>query len=109
MTSPPSQHPESAPSVPPSPTWRLTRGAQLTWQHWDDESVVFDSQTGDTHLVDLVAREGILCLDEPLDLDALTQRLAARLDVVPDDRLRRYAQQLVARFVSLGLLETANR
>lgn len=88
------------------PKWKLNSAAALTWRAWGDESVVFDAQTGDTHLLDAVAREGLLSFCQvPFARSEVCVRLAERLKIEPDDQLDEYVGKLVARFSELGLVE----
>ena len=92
----------------PAPKWRVSLQAALVWRTWAHESVVFNPRSGDTHLLNLVEREGLSSLEAaPLDADELTTELAHRLEIEPDDQLRRYAQNLIALLADLGLVETA--
>lgn len=78
----------------------------LALRTWGDESVVFNPSSGNTHLLDFVATEGLVCLQEAaLDRFDLCRRLAARLNVEPDQQLIDYVDRLIARFDELGLLE----
>jgi PqqD family protein of HPr-rel-A system len=87
--------------------WRLSPGAVLTWRSWGDEYVVFNAQTGDTHLLDTVGREGLLCFEEAcLDQAEICRRLATRLEIEPDEQLGDYVGKLLARFSQLGLVES---
>ena len=68
--------------------------------------MIFDLKSGDTHLLDEVAREGLDCLvDGPLQVEELAERLAARLQIDPDADLTTYVRLLLQRFDDLGLVE----
>ena len=78
----------------------------MVWRTWDDESVVFDSESGETHLLDVVSREALSCLQgATLDIGELCGAMAERLDVENDDELRRYVEHLVSQFDELGLVD----
>jgi len=67
-----------------SDLWRLTPGQHLAHRGWQDEFVVYNNLTGDTHLID----GDTLALLTQLRLgratiDALSQALGA--DLPPDD------------------------
>lgn len=42
--------------------WCLNSAAELIIRQWDDEGIVFDGYSGDTHLVDQVAVTILMCL-----------------------------------------------
>ncbi|NIP86632.1 MAG: HPr-rel-A system PqqD family peptide chaperone [Planctomycetales bacterium] len=86
--------------------WQVPAGVTLTWKQWNDDFLVFNPHTGDTHLLDFVAAAGVQCFEqEALDEEALRDRLASRLEVEPDPELSTYAAQLITHLDHLGLIE----
>ena len=86
--------------------FRMRADPPLEWRTWGNESVVFDPASGDTHLLDAVAREGLACLDEqPCDAAELASAMARRLDVPADAALELYAARLLARLDDRGVIE----
>ncbi len=79
--------------------------AGLQWQKWGDDTVVYHAASGDTYRLDLVAAEGLHCLQQACNPDDLSRELARRLDIAVDEELRGYAEALIMRFNRLGLLE----
>ena len=89
------------------PRLKLSARNGLEWRTWGQESVVFNSESGQTHLLDVVSREGLSCLEgAAVDVDTLCDRLAERLDLENDDELHLYVQRLVSHFDELGLVDT---
>jgi PqqD family protein of HPr-rel-A system len=90
----------------PTLKWRLTSESGLRWQHWDDQSLVFNPVSGDTHLLDLVARMGLACLEEgPKSGEEMCQRMIAQLELDADTDLRPYVAKLLGQLRELGLVE----
>jgi PqqD family protein of HPr-rel-A system len=86
----------------------LAEGCRLHWKAWDDEFVIFDEGSGDTHLLDPLAAEFLKVLEEsPGEVPGLARRLGARLDLARDADLTRRVRELVERFVAVGLVEPA--
>ena len=80
----------------------------MIWKDWGDESVVFDSRSGETHLLDLPTREALRCFElEAHDHPGLSKALAARLEIDVDAELEHYVTQLITRLDSLGLIDLA--
>ena len=80
----------------------------MHWKAWDDEFVVFDEGSGDTHLLDPLAAELLKILeDSPGQLSGLTRRITARLDLATDPKVVERMRELMERFVSAGLVESA--
>jgi len=84
----------------------LSRGAKLYRRVWGEECVLFNSESGDTHMLDTVAAYGLACLEEsPQDLESLSLALGEKFDMEPDPLLRNYVERLLAQLTSLGLIE----
>jgi PqqD family protein of HPr-rel-A system len=63
--------------------WRLIPGQTLAYRGWDDEYVVYNDLSGDTHLFGVDAMQLLLHLRAgPADEEAL----ARALEVLPDER-----------------------
>ncbi|MBX3438069.1 MAG: HPr-rel-A system PqqD family peptide chaperone [Planctomycetaceae bacterium] len=87
--------------------WIVRSPQDLLWRTWGTDSLLFDPRSGDTHLLDEVARNGLLCLqEEPLHAGQLAQRLSEWLDLDLDDELRQYVDVLLRRFFDAGLIES---
>lgn len=88
------------------PLSRLRARATLVWRTWGDEVVVYDPDSGDTHLLDTVGGAVLGCLQaEPLAIEACCAGLADRLGIDDDPALRRYVTDLVAQLERLGLID----
>lgn len=65
--------------------WRIAPGQQLAARGWEDEFVLFNNLSGDTHLLDA---DSMSLLDQlqlaPASLDALAMALGS--DLLPEDR-----------------------
>lgn len=86
--------------------WRAVRGFPLYWHHWDNEFVVYNSGSGDTHLLDVLAAEVLKILDRgPANLLELVQKVAASLEIEVDRDLSAYLETRLADFHKLGLIE----
>ena len=85
--------------------WRVLSEFSLHWQSWDDEFVVYNSGSGDTHLLDPVAAEALQNLEqESADLSELVARVAASLEIEPDTDFAAYLEQLLSDLYKLGLI-----
>lgn len=89
--------------------WKIRNTDDLVTRRWGDETVVFDAGSGDTHLFDLVASEGLNCLLESnLNEPELVKKLGKRLEIETDEQLRRYVQKLIEQLEAVGLLELSD-
>ena len=86
--------------------WKVNSEFPLRWRSWDDEFVVYNSGSGDTHLLDPVAAEALQNLEqESADLSELAGRVAASLKIQADSEFSAYLEQLLSDLYKLGLIE----
>jgi PqqD family protein of HPr-rel-A system len=91
---------------PEDTRWKVNSEFPLHWRRWDDEFVVYNSGSGDTHLLDPVAAEALQNLEqESADLSELVVRVAASLEIEPDTDFAAYLEQLLSDLYKLGLIE----
>ena len=89
-----------------APKWRAPSGSRLHWRSWDDEFVVYDSASGDTHLLDSVPAETLKILErQSANLSELVDMVAASLTIEADSELSTYLDELLSQFEKLGLVE----
>lgn len=78
----------------------------LCWEHWCEESVLFDRRSGQTHLLTAMATACLLLLrDARLDLDQLTEKLRLRVQAGPEQPGREQVEQLILTLHELGLIK----
>jgi PqqD family protein of HPr-rel-A system len=81
-------------------TWRLDPRQSLAHRGWDDEFVVYNDLSGDTHLIGADAMQVLLCLrDGPRDVDALAHALEA------DPAEREALEVMLTELGALALIE----
>jgi PqqD family protein of HPr-rel-A system len=90
-----------------SPIWKITEGCTLLWRTWDEESVILNTGSGFTHVLDATSASVLRSLqDAAATTDQLAERLATRLDSpVPYSELAGYLENLLYRLEDLGLAE----
>ena len=89
--------------------WRLPEGAQLLWRSWDDEAVVYNVASQQTHLLDAFSAAALREIEAaPKTDEQLRARLGAALDTDHGELSARLAE-ICARFVELGLAESARQ
>ncbi|MFQ6017088.1 MAG: HPr-rel-A system PqqD family peptide chaperone [Kiloniellaceae bacterium] len=85
--------------------WRLPAGAELLWRFWDDEVIVYNTASGQTHLLDALSGATLKELEDcPRTIAELAGRLADRFDLDPD-ALSERLPDICAQFDKLGLAE----
>jgi len=82
------------------------RSGVFEWAHWEEESVLYDPASGQTHLLDAFSTEVLLALEAgPTGTEALTRHLAGLLGIDPDEALRLRVGHAVHQLQALGLVE----
>jgi len=88
--------------------WKLAGARDLQWRWWDDQLVVYQPASGDTHLLNLVAGEVLVSLREaPARVAELADRMALRLALPPGERAKLLdeIETLLSQLDELGLVE----
>jgi len=89
-----------------SEKWHATAGFKLLWHTWDDESVVYHTGSGDTHLLDSVAAFVLKTLEKKtLNIFEIIETLSQDSDLVTDENFHEFISQLISKFNRLGLIE----
>jgi PqqD family protein of HPr-rel-A system len=88
----------------------VTTGCDLLWRFWDGEYVVFNTGSGDTHVLDAFSGEVLKSLQQcPATASEIAGRLgnafAFKVEDVPAERL----DQVLAEFHTLGLIESVEQ
>jgi PqqD family protein of HPr-rel-A system len=77
----------------------------LCWEHWDEESVLFDRRSSQTHLLTAMAAECLLLLQNAdLELDQLAEKLGVRFQSAPEQAEHEQIRLLLLTLSELGLI-----
>jgi PqqD family protein of HPr-rel-A system len=86
--------------------WTLRAGQHLRMLADDEESVVYNDLSGDTHLLSGIAASLLERLRQgPADADSLADFLAGEWDLDPDIAPAALVQQLLSELAVLSLIE----
>jgi PqqD family protein of HPr-rel-A system len=86
--------------------WRVISNEALHFRSWGNEFVVYNSLSGDTHLLGSAAAQLLLNLQaHPSDAASLADSLAPHFDVAPGSDLPLQIDQLLTELNVLGLVE----
>ena len=89
-------------------TWR-TPAAAPTIRDWNGEFAVYNPLSGHTHILDLVAGEVLLLLQQRPQSDAeLRKRVAALLEMPSDEALATRVDHILEHLDEIGLIEPAD-
>lgn len=89
-----------------SPSWRFPAGQELRWRTWDDEFLVYHTNSGDTHRLNAIGAAVLRSIGRgAVSIDTLVDRIAEELRLEPTGALRSEIVELLARLRGLGLAE----
>jgi PqqD family protein of HPr-rel-A system len=75
-------------------------------RHWSGETVIFDTRTGDTHLLDPLSSELLRRLEAgPKTSDELAAALAAEFDFAAEDDVPALTAGALAKLRELGMID----
>lgn len=84
----------------------LFKVAKIRFFHWDDDYVIYNVLSGDTHLLDGVSGELICALSEKaMSRAALLKKLNELFEAPSELEMENYLDGFIARFQQLGLLD----
>ena len=85
--------------------WAVPAGNMLAWRVWDDEFLVYNAASGQTHHLNLLAGEALRSLEaEPGSARALVCRLAHQFEIAEDSPPFQKIDDLIREFDELGLI-----
>jgi PqqD family protein of HPr-rel-A system len=91
-----------------SSRWRLTAPDELRWVQWEDEWLLYDGGSGDTHLLQPLAAEVLQALQHaPTTVAALVEGFVRDGDEELHGRLSGYIDSLITTLARLGVIEPA--
>ena len=84
----------------------IFKAAKIRSIQWDDDYVIYDELSGDTHLLDGVSGELISALSEKaMSRAALLKKLNELFEAPSESEMESYLDDFIARFQQLGLLD----
>lgn len=90
----------------PNTRWRTIRDDAFLFRAWDDEVVVYDALSGDTHIIDATAARILQALQQaPSDVPTLAQLLAMQLQCEPGEELNHDIESVLSDMAALSLVE----
>ena len=86
--------------------WRLNPVCQLKWRSWGNEYILYNSASGQTHLLNELGASALNLLSAgELSACNLRQTLAAKCDLADDSEFQSYIDNMLKSMDSLGLIE----
>ena len=85
--------------------WEVPSANRLAWRIWDDEFLVYNTASGQTHHLNLLAGEALRSLEvEPAQTRELVRRLANQFEIAEDSPPLQMIDRLIHELDELGLI-----
>jgi PqqD family protein of HPr-rel-A system len=85
--------------------WTVPEGNGLAWRVWDDEFLVYNTASGQTHYLNLLAGEALRSLEAaPAQTHELVRRLANQFGIAEDSPPLQMIEGLIHELDELGLI-----
>ncbi len=85
--------------------WRTSSDQVLHYRAWEDEVIVYNALSGDTHLLGLAAAQTLSTLQKlPVNIQDLVQKLASLWQAEPDEQMQQEVAEILADLTSLSLI-----
>jgi PqqD family protein of HPr-rel-A system len=79
------------------------------WRFWGDEAVIYNCNSGDTHLLNRIAADTLETLQNtPASTEELTRMLALRFGIDADREFLKQMDELLLNFYEQGLIKPLN-
>lgn len=89
--------------------WSVIPNLKLLSVTWDDETVVYNCSSGDTHLLNRIATEALICLqNHPCTRKELADMLISPSILSENQELDEEIETLLLNFQELGLIQPVN-
>ena len=90
----------------PSTKWHVPDDNQILLEEWNDEAVVYNSNSGETHHLNGLSVDVLkLIQTQPVSFDALTESIRTLYQVEDNYELDPQLKELILQFDTLGLIE----
>lgn len=86
--------------------WSINPDCQLYWRHWEEEYILFNAASSQTHYLNSFGADILHLLQEkPMTELELSQKLSQEYDLESDEVTLRYIAGILASMDELGLIE----
>lgn len=87
--------------------WQVTPDTDLLWRVWDDETTVYHTRSGDTHLLNPLAAAALqLLVQQPATCTQIIEHVATLYALKVDGELVRQMEECLSQFDQVGLIES---
>lgn len=95
-------------SDPQDRTWSVREPSALLWEHWDEESILFDRRSGQTHLLTASTVQLLSLLEQaPLPASRLIEALSPPVENGSPLMNGEQVDALLHTLAELGLVESS--
>jgi PqqD family protein of HPr-rel-A system len=86
--------------------WSINSDCQLHWRHWEEEYILFNAASSQTHYLNSLGADILHMLQKkPLTSEELNQKISEKYDFELNEDARGYIDGVLASMDELGLIE----
>jgi PqqD family protein of HPr-rel-A system len=89
----------------PNTRWQSVSNIELYTTQEDDDSIIYNPLSGETHQLNLMAVDALNFLQDPAPVIALTEHICMLYQTDNTDDINRQMLRLIEQFDELGLIE----
>jgi PqqD family protein of HPr-rel-A system len=90
--------------MPSGKKWQSIKNIGVYTRQTDDEIIIFNPQSGETHQLNLLALDALEFMQQPATLSVLTAHICALYQAQNTDEISDQLKQLIDQFDDLGLI-----
>ena len=86
--------------------WRIPADQKILWRHWEGDYVIFNSLSGETHILDIVSGKVLKrIMNGPSTTEDIRSEIGDFLEVRNDSELARAVDKILNGLEDTGLVE----
>ena len=86
--------------------WRIPADQEILWRHWEGDYVIFNSLSGETHILDIVSGKVLKrIMNGPSTTEDIRSEIGDFLEVRNDSELARAVDKILNGLEDTGLVE----
>lgn len=89
-------------------SWQSINHIGVFATEMDDNVVVYNPQSGETHQLNILALDALQFMQQPANISQLTKHMCVLYDTHDSDDLNDQLKNLLEQFDDLGLIESVN-
>jgi PqqD family protein of HPr-rel-A system len=87
-----------------STRWQSVKAIEMSMAQWDDDTIVYNPLSGETHQLNLMAIDALSFLQQPATLQSLADHICLLYQTPNTAEINQQMLQLIEQFDNIGLI-----